>query len=1047
MNIKDIPYTHDTVSNILHIADIHIRNYQRHKEYIQIFKKLYSQIDKLSSNSIIVVAGDIVHSKTDISPELIRVTSDFLNNLANRRTTIIITGNHDANLNNPSRLDTITPIVDSINNKNLFYLKETGIYKLADIHLSVFNIYDNPEKYIKADEFIADTKIALFHGALDKSTTDVGYTVNNSNLTISIFDGYDMALLGDIHKRQFYNDQKTILQVGSLIQQNFGESYDNHGCAVWDVKARTCKFIDFKNEYGFYTVDVNSGVLINNTNLPKYPRLRIRYNNTTQAELKSIIKDIKDICNPIDIITIRSDKFNGIGGTTNEDSSNIDIRDINYQNTLIANYLKVNHNIDDTLLLSQIYNINSNLNSKLSTVDITRHINWKPIKFEFSNMFSYGKDNVIDFTKLSGTIGLFAPNHHGKSSIIDAISFCIFDKCNRGKTALDIMNNKKSWFSCKLTFEIESEIYCIEKLAKKQKNGNVKVDVNFYRNLDGKVEFLNGEQRRDTNRNIKSLLGTYDDFILTALSLQNNNTGFIDKSQSEKKDLLAQFLDISVFEELYQIGNDDVKEVNILLKNFKNTDYPQKLVDLEKQNFKNINRNLAVTNNINSLKHTIDKLDMEIADVSSKIINTVNSYDIDYLMTSKQSIEKSIDDLKLKLEKYNNYRTQNALHIENYNTTLSKIDIDSINNDYLQYTTTLNLLYKLSHNIELLESSVKSKQENLLAIGQFDPNCDFCKSTPFVKSSVLLQNQLDNDKIKYKNLLYQKKDLDNIIQNTEYSNNEISNYNNIISELSKYKLYQSEIEVKYSKVSSEITILNSKLDNINNQIEDYNKNKFIIETNSNYQDIITNKKLEKKLLQSEYDILLNTQKSIEIDIEVINSNIQNINDKIDEAHELEIKLTAYEYYLDAVKRNGIPYGIITDVLPKIESEVNQILSQVVDFNLAFGVDGKNILTHIVYNNDRWPLELTSGMEKFIASLAIRVALINISNLPRPNFMCIDEGMGNLDSTNLMNISSFFDYLKSEFEFILIISHLDMIKDTVDNLIDINKSNGFSKVCI
>ena len=47
----------------------------------------------------------------------------------------------------------------------------------------------------------------------------------------------------------------------------------------------------------------------------------------------------------------------------------------------------------------------------------------------------------------------------------------------------------------------------------------------------------------------------------------------------------------------------------------------------------------------------------------------------------------------------------------------------------------------------------------------------------------------------------------------------------------------------------------------------------------------------------------------------------------------------------------------------------------------------------------------------------------------------------------MNISSFFDYLKSEFEFILIISHLDMIKDTVDNLIDINKSNGFSKVCI
>ena len=46
------------------------------------------------------------------------------------------------------------------------------------------------------------------------------------------------------------------------------------------------------------------------------------------------------------------------------------------------------------------------------------------------------------------------------------------------------------------------------------------------------------------------------------------------------------------------------------------------------------------------------------------------------------------------------------------------------------------------------------------------------------------------------------------------------------------------------------------------------------------------------------------------------------------------------------------------------------------------------------------LELTSGMEKFISSLAIRVALINVSNLPRPNFLAIDEGFGTLDSENL-----------------------------------------------
>ena len=46
-----------------------------------------------------------------------------------------------------------------------------------------------------------------------------------------------------------------------------------------------------------------------------------------------------------------------------------------------------------------------------------------------------------------------------------------------------------------------------------------------------------------------------EDFILTALSLQNNNTAFIDKSQSERKDLLAQFLALPSTRANRQYGN------------------------------------------------------------------------------------------------------------------------------------------------------------------------------------------------------------------------------------------------------------------------------------------------------------------------------------------------------------------------------------------------------------------------------------------------------------------------------------------------------------
>ena len=63
--------------------------------------------------------------------------------------------------------------------------------------------------------------------------------------------------------------------------------------------------------------------------------------------------------------------------------------------------------------------------------EVYRNLSWKLKRLEFSNMFSYGEDNVVDFTKLNGIIGMFAPNASGKSSLLDALSFCLFDTSSR----------------------------------------------------------------------------------------------------------------------------------------------------------------------------------------------------------------------------------------------------------------------------------------------------------------------------------------------------------------------------------------------------------------------------------------------------------------------------------------------------------------------------------------------------------------------------------------------------------------------------------------
>jgi len=77
---------------------------------------------------LIVITGDLFHSKTELSPESIHLASQFLLKLSNTLPTIIIAGNHDANLSNKHRLDALSPIIKLLNIDNLYYYRDTGWY-------------------------------------------------------------------------------------------------------------------------------------------------------------------------------------------------------------------------------------------------------------------------------------------------------------------------------------------------------------------------------------------------------------------------------------------------------------------------------------------------------------------------------------------------------------------------------------------------------------------------------------------------------------------------------------------------------------------------------------------------------------------------------------------------------------------------------------------------------------------------------------------------------------------------------------------------------
>ena len=1036
----------DKVDKILHVADIHIRNFKRHKEYRQVFRKLYKDAKQLPKDSLIYVAGDIVHTKTDISPELVELTSEFFRKLADIRPTIVITGNHDANLNNSSRLDALSPIIDNLNHPNLHYLKDSGIYRVCNIDFIVMSVFDDPKDFPDARK-ATGIKIGLHHGPVHNSVTDIGYVVNNESLKQSVFTGCDLVMLGDIHKRQYLNENKTVAYAGSLIQQNFGETFENHGYILWDMKTKKAKFVDIINDYGYYTIEMVDGVLPNIDNIPKYPRLRIKTTNTTQAEVKQAIVEIRKKSRVQDVIVIKTDRLANI---SNNSKSAIeitkDIRDSNYQNELISDYLERNYDLDSDLL-NRVRKINRSLNSLLPDVEISRNVSWKPKTFKFSNMFSYGENNEINFQNMNGTIGIFAPNHAGKSAILDALAYCLFDKCSRTKSASEVMNTSKSNFKCNFNFEIEGIDYFIERRAKRSHTGHVRVDVDFWM-IDeaGEKVSLNGEQRVYTNRNIRGYLGYYEDFVLTALSLQNNNTGFIDKSQVEKKDLLAQFLDITVFEELYRAANEEIKEVEILLKQFKDLDFSTQLIESEER----LGEYKLQYSEIEKIQDSLDKkrkrLNNKILEQNSNLIKLDNIKNIKDLKSNKKEVLLSISSVESRLEKYDKYFSENTPRLRELSRLQKKYNSEDILDRLNKLNVARNEKSKVKSDLDKIKIIIKNKLDKLKAIGQFDPNCDFCKNTPFVQSAFKIEKELEEDKISVNRLLDRQSKLDSLVSILESVESENTELKKLQDEHVKLSSYQSEIKLKRVQRRSELREKNRNLLSIEKEIEKYYQNEENIRSNTK-----TQKKID--LLNSQLDELLeeqsknskNLQESFS-NISVVTKTIESINGSIEQAHDLEEKYKAYEYYLNAIQRNGVPYELVSNILPYIQEEVNTILSQIVDFSIEFSVDGKNINTQISYGDSKkWPLELTSGMEKFISSLAIRVGLINVSNLPRPNFLAIDEGFGNLDTNNLNSIFMLFDYLKTEFDYIMIISHIDLMRDITDNLLEISKSQGLSKV--
>jgi DNA repair exonuclease SbcCD ATPase subunit len=973
------------IKYLYHISDIHIRRYEKHNEFKYIFEKLYVYLQKVASeDGLIVITGDLLHNKDNLTPDCINITWELLRTLSCIMPVILITGNHDFVETNHHIKDSINAILkDKQENENIYYLRESGAYKYGNICFGVSSLIDKQHIYCKDINTSAKYKIGLYHGPVGETETSVGFKLRGDKI-VNDFIGYDYVLLGDIHKFQYID--KNMAYASSLISQNFSEVDDYHGVLVWDLVKGVQNYKIIKNKYRYMDIIVKENNVYRNDNIidyksfdfPKNGRLRI---NIEDSEYYKVVKKfLKKSYNKLSIY--ESTKIKTVFETDESDN------DISYL-TLLDNYI-IKLNEDEKNICRDIFSKTINDSNMIVEKSL---LEWKLLDLEFSNLFTYGSNNIINFTKLQDNdiTGLFAPNSYGKSTIIDIILLALYDDFSRNvysryRTVPSyIVNNKYSDFEIKLRFTIGPYLYVIHKKGKIQKKNTSKTGktVNFsiyklYR-YEGEIEVdMTGKDRFETIDNIVNIIGTYEEFCLTTLFLQSNEKNFYDMKPQDRKNFLYKLLHLHKFESMTKKYKNIIRENKILLKSIESQliEYKDYENLIEKNNKINIETK-NMENEMNSMKEISYKFNIEKEKIMLNIDNSLLNYqyndsqDISILKKRLCLIEK----LNIKQSYY-------------------KYNFDEFKNIILEKR---KMYEDCKYKISTLEKTIEDNKINI--------NCDICLKRKYIYDNLIKEYDYSKEiklslEYDYDNILNKIMYLDSI-EYPEYNvqHNIESIYNNYIMRI-KYKENVDNMD--------KLLILNKNINDINENI-----------------NLLSEKIMENK-------IKINNNKHI----------IENYNNNILLQNKYCKNIRVYECLAKSVCIHGIPSVILKKYLSGIEEYMNNLISNFIKRKVKLVLDG-NYLYINIYNDSDEIIKILGGMEHFIVNISLKITLGRLSVLPKCGLMIIDEGVSVLDKEHIDKFEIIANFLRNNYTNTIIISHIDAIKDSISDFITINKVNGDS----
>ncbi len=1036
---------------IAHISDVHIRNHKYRTEYRAAFDDLYGQL-RLIRPHLIINTGDLVHSKLAVSPELFDDVADHMLAMSEIAPYWLILGNHDLNLKNVARTDAISPIVRALQGRTSHDLKllSKGMYRLHADSEFVFWNYDIRGHDDFTDTHVIDDRdvnIGLYHGSLSGCMTDMGFVMADGEASVSKFDAMDYVMLGDIHKQQSFRNGR-VRYPGSLIQQNYGEELIK-GFLVWEIDGKDEFSVEFRPVEApnrFFTIQVPSTLDISGISVPIGSRIKaLVEGGISPSKRLKLEEGLTRAFAPVEIITPDvSDERIG--------SEPLDVESLVGSREKMARDYLMSKGIDEQgmdAVLDLFRQYESSLDSDLAG----RGTTWQLKNISWDNMMNYGEGNSIDLMRLPGLVGIFGPNAIGKSSIFDIILEALFDKVSKDVPRnIDLVNDNRDTGSMNAEFEAGGRSYSIErsierisygqrKLSETKQWGKTSLD---FSSID---DCLNGTSRPETERAIRAVIGNFEDFVMTAMLSQGPIFGLpgggdiMNCKETDRRKILFRFLDLDVYERIGVAARDDLK------------DLMGKLRELDAESLTKQRERLTIELNrlegeildhrsfLHSLESDLERIDRALAKANANDLQRI-SRERGELRTRRVTQQRQLAELSSKLESARKLLSQlceKRLTHERIRPVNGPLGLDELHSRMtsLRGSRERNAA-ELSQSEHRLKQGMRSlKTLDGIPCGKAFPTCRF------IAEAVAFEEQRLDIEDAVRTLSEEKSGCD-----AEFLS--LEKFDVISKAFNAWKQRLSDIELEISRCEQGLTAIETDFRRQESELSsttlvlaeyDLRLHESSLEEIRNLQD--ERRSIEKVAsgLRVQIDSVLRSVGAIDSKIEAVSADIESIEG-------LAEKAVAHELLLEMCGKDGLPYKILSLVLPVINFEISKILSGIVKFSVFFeaDTDEQTVSLFVRYGDYKSrPMSLGSGAEKFIASLAIRVALLSVSSLPKTDILIIDEGFGRLDPEHLEALQRMFEYLRNAFRSVFIVSHVDSMRDSVDHSIEITSRDGYAHV--